>query len=533
MKDASRRKRIQIALVCAAIGVVVFLIFSWLNKLSSTNLAMVSMFEPDEGVLVPFIQKMVAPASGISQFLHQFIFYDYYFYGFPFFALSALIVLPLRLTGLIDQMPLFMVLTRQFISVLPMIAAVMILVYLQDGFKSYRSPFLMIFLLSIPAVVRNNLWWHPDGLTILLVVLTLFFLVKDDLRFGRFFLLAALFTGLATAIKYIGLYYFLAVGLTIFLGLVTRRASIKRIFGMSFAFVLIMVTVFLVSNPFLISHWARDTYLQIFQQQTTVLSEGYGVVYAKGIPAALPPIEENYGGLLIFAIPLAATIWGAFSGHRRLLHALIIVWFIPITITVFFISHFKFQYWLPVALPVFSCIAMLMPGRMGRDQWFRKENIIKSILLVIMIFQFGRFIVSDIHIIQERIGRAENNPRIEFFGQTIAALAPLESQTLNVYYDYRLYNPGREGWTVSTTFDLLNYAYFEKTKFDVLMLLNQRIKDYINPGVQGIDPGEFSLSQQFYRDADAGQLMGYRLVFRNQTGSLFLREKLFQEYFGE
>jgi hypothetical protein len=528
MMEADRKRQNWILLLCLVIAGLIFIAFFWVNQLSSANLAMVSMFEPDEGVLIPYVQRMVAPAEGIYQSLHQFVFYDYYFYGFPFFALSALIALPLRLAGLLDQMPLFMALTRQFISVLPMILAVLILVFMQDGFKSYRSPVLLVFLLSIPAVVRNNLWWHPDGLTILFAVLTLFFLNRDDLRFGRNFLLAAFFTGLATAIKLVGLYFFLAVGLTLVLGFFTKRASVRRMIGMSCAFVGIMVVTYIAFNPFMLSHWARDTYLQIFRQQTLVLSEGYGVVYAKGITAALPSIQENYGGLVLFAIPLGCAVWGAVKGKQRLLHALILAWFLPLTITVFFFSHFKFQYWLPVTLPVFSCVALLLPEKLRGTRWFSKENILRTVLLTIMVFQLGRFFFTDANIFEERIGRAENNPRIAFFETVSSKLASLDRQPLKVYYDYRLYMPGHSDWTVTTTFDLLNYGYIQENKFDVLLLLNQRIKDYINPAVQGIDPPEFALSQKFYRDADAGQIEGFKLLFRDDTGSIFIRENLNQ-----
>lgn len=520
----------KIFLISIAIAFAVFIAYFWINHLTSVNLAMVSMFEPDEGVLVPYILRMIAPADGVSQFLRQFIFYEYYFYGFPYFALSALVVLPLNIIGLLDQMPLFMVMVRQFISVLPMIAAVMLLVYMQDEFRSYRSPLLIIFLLSIPAVVRNNLWWHPDGLTILLVVLTIFFLAKDNLKFGRNFLLAAVFTGFAIAVKYLGLYFFLAVGLTLILGLIEKRASVKRMLVMSCVFILIMVVVTLGSNPFLLSHWARESYIQIFRQQTLVLNEGYGVVYAKGISAALPSIQENYGGLVLFLIPLACAIWGSITGQRKLLFRLIIAWFIPITFTVLFVSHFKFQYWLPVALPVFSCIAFLLPEKFNREHLTRRNDLLKTVLLLIMAYQFVSFLVTDSRIIQERIVRAENNPRIQFFDQASEVLAPMDSKELKVYYDYRLYMPPHKNWSVKTTFDLLYYEYLEMNDFDVLMLLDQRIKDYINPSVEGIDPGEFTLAREFYLDADRGQIDGFKLIFRNPTGLIFIRDLLFSEF---
>jgi hypothetical protein len=40
-------------------------------------------------------------------------------------------------------------------------------------------------MLSIRAVVRMNIqFWHPDALSVLAVVVTLFFLERDRLRFG-------------------------------------------------------------------------------------------------------------------------------------------------------------------------------------------------------------------------------------------------------------------------------------------------------------------------------------------------------------
>ena len=158
---------------------------------------------------------MIAPASTVNLALRHFIFYDYYYYGFPYFAISALFVLPLQWLGRLGDMPLVMLILRQFVSVLPLLAALLLLVYMQDGFRSYRSPVLFIFLLSVPAGVENNSWWHPDGLTFLLVVLTIFFLKRDNLRFGKYFLLAAAMSGVATATKLIGLHFFLAVGLTL------------------------------------------------------------------------------------------------------------------------------------------------------------------------------------------------------------------------------------------------------------------------------------------------------------------------------
>jgi len=90
--------------------------------------------------------------------------------------------------------------------------------------------------------------------------------------------------------------------------------------------------------------------------------------------------------------------------------------------------------------------------------------------------------------------------------------------------------PETPGWQTETSFDLLEYSYIEQRNFSVLMLLEQRIRDYLNEGVQGIDHEVFARNQQFYRDPDKEQLRGYHLVYRDPTGLVFVRDDLWKRY---
>ncbi len=320
-------------------ALVSFAIFVLPNAVASQNLSMVQMFQPDEAAPLTYIFQMIAPASTLNLALRHFVFYDYYFYGFPFFATSALAILPLQWLGRLSNLPLIMLLLRQFVSVLPMLVALLLLVYMQDGYRTYRSPVIFAVLLCVPAVVQNNLWWHPDGLTFLFVVLTIFFLKKDNLHFGWDFLIAAVCCGIATAIKLVGVYFFLAVGVTLFLGLLLKNVSIKRLAGMAITFLIVMGVAFVTANPFLLSHWARTAYGYIFQKQAFLLAEGYGVVYEKGLTAAWPLIHESFGELAFIGIALGAAIWGALRGPQRLFQTLILAWFVPLSVVVFFFTR--------------------------------------------------------------------------------------------------------------------------------------------------------------------------------------------------
>lgn len=492
---------------------------------------MVQMFSPDESAVYPYIMRMIAPANSLEQALRSFVFYDYYYYGFPYFGLSALVLIPLRWFGQLDNMPLVMLLLRQMISVLPMLAGLLLLVYLQDGYRTYRSPVLLSFLLVVPAVLSNNNWWHPDGIVFFLVVLTIFFLWRDNLRLGWNFLFAAVTCGIATATKIMGLYFFLAVGLVLVVALFARKASWKRCVGMAIAFLGVLAISFVAANPFLLSHWARTAYWYIFQKQTDLLNFGYGVIYAKGLAASWPDVRGGFGGAIFLLLSLGVAIWAVIRGPKRLLYGIILAWFIPVSVSVFWFTHFKYQYWLPAAIPLLSSLVLLLPEKWSRPVSFQVQNLFRYAAILIVVVQIAFFIRSDAAFFSERIHRAENNPRIQFYNQSMDVLQPLVGMKLNTYYDYRLYLPETPGWSQVTTFDLLEYNFIQQNQFGILLLLEQRIRDYLQPGMTGIDPELFKRNQQFYRDADNATVTGYHLLYRDPVGLIYVSDQLYQEYF--
>jgi hypothetical protein len=516
----------------AGFAAAAFALFCLPNLAASKNMSMIQMFAPDEAAPLPYVLRMIAPSASLDKALRGFIFYDYYYYGFPYFALSALLLLPLQALGKLADYSLMMLILRQFVSVLPMLAALLLLVYMQDGFRTYRSPLLFAFLLCIPAVVNNNLWWHPDSLTFLLVVLTIFFLWRDQLRFGRNFILAAVTCGVATATKLMGVYFFLAVGLTLLLGLVLKKNSWKKLALMGLAFIAVMAVAYVAANPFLLSHWARTAYVNIEIKQSDLLSQGYGVVYAKGLAAAWPTMHDNFGEWVFLVTALGVAVWAAWRDRsKRLLHGLILAWFIPVTFAVLVLTHFKYQYWLPAALPLFSCLAVVLPEKWTIDRKDVYKFVPQALVLLVLAGQFGLFVYAGAQNYSSHVSRAEHNDRIEFYDQAVQAVKPLAGQPLSVYYDYRLYVPDTPGWTTATNYDLLDYNFIGQNHFAVLLLLQQRIYDYLNPNVTGIDPQQFKLSQVFYRDANQGKIEGYRLVYRSALGLVYVRSDLYDQFF--
>jgi hypothetical protein len=197
-----------------------------------------------------------------------------------------------------------------------MLAAILLLVYTQTKFKSYlKSIGLFVFLIAVSAVVENNMWWHVDSLAVFFVALTFYFLDKDDLHFGRNFLLAAIAVGLATGTKVVGLFFFLAIPVYLLVGVIRQQITWRVACLKGAAFVGVMAATILISNPFMLipSQFARM--VRILTQQSTAMSQGWILTYAKGPGSWIPVIENLYGQLIFIALVFILLGW-AFGADR-------------------------------------------------------------------------------------------------------------------------------------------------------------------------------------------------------------------------
>jgi hypothetical protein len=527
----TKQRNVRILLLILAI--TAFALFAIPNAKASDNLAMVQVFEPDESALFPVIANMAQPKGDFVTFVKQFIVYERYNKGFPFYAPSALLLVLLRWMGLGKNPPLTFLALRQVISVLPMLCGLLLLVWLQDRFRTYRSVLLFLFLLITPAVVQNGFWWHPDGLTVLLSALVLFFLFKDQLSFGKYFYWAAAACGVLTAAKTVGVFFFLTVAAVLILGLIEKRITAGKAVLSGLKFITVMGAAFLVSSPFLFSEWGRAGYLNMMRAQMSSLSSGYGVIYAKGITAAWPMMKEYFGGVLFLLTSLGICLYSIAANKARLLCVLVLTWFIPLTLYVTFFSHFKYQYWLPVALPLFSCWVIVFPEKIRGFKLKDWRGAVRAGLMLLFLSQFLAFALQSQRMFSARVHRAENNPYIQFSDTAAKYLAPLEGVPLRVYSDYRLYVPETPGWELSTAYVPLSYAQIEEGGFEILLLAGQRVRDYLNPEAEGVDPVLFAESQRFYRDVERRAVNGFSFLGGDEAGLIFILQELCGQYFPE
>lgn len=525
-----QKKLIVLTLVLLSVAALAF--FSIPNSKASENLAMVSMFEPDENVMIPIIKRMVGPQPDLIHTIYRFFAYGFYSYGLPHFAPSAIVYKILTLFGQGDNMPVVMLSLRQIITVIPMLASLWVLVYLQDQFKSWRSVSLFVFLLSVPAVIQNGFWWHPDGLVMLFSSLVIYFLWKDDRSYGKYFNIAAVLCGVLAALKVVGFFFFLTIAMVLIWGLAEKKLTRKQFFQKAFLFIAIMAISIIAASPHLLIPNHRTFAFNVLRREIFETSKGYGIFYAKGLPAAWPTMTAFYGKAIFLITALAVSVWSLWDQETRFLRALILSWFIPLSLHLLLFSHFKYQYWLPVALPLFSNLAFLLPLKKQNDSRSNKLAPLRMALLLVVILQFGLFLVRDSELYTARKNRKENSTAITFYEKAVKELAPV-TENVTVYYDYRLYMPDTKGWSIESSFDLLTYDYIQSRNFNLLFLSQQRILDYLQPEAVGIDPQTFPLAQQFYRDANEGKIDGYKMLMRDKDTLLFIQEALCSKYYSD
>lgn len=350
------------------LGIAYFIAFIFPNQNGADNEQMLAMNSQDESFQYPFLMHMITPGKDAQETRWRLISYGHYIYGYPFYVASALTVLPLRMiygAALPDQISTTLLVLRQVISVLPMILAASILVYLVTRFRNILlSIFMFIFLLTIPGVVRQNIWWwHPDALSILCVVLTFFFLDRDQMRFRRNFFLAAFFCGLAASIKSVGVFFAVVVAGYLLVGLFQKRIKFTRAVIIGALFIVIMFLTYLFTNPLLFFPAQRERIIQVHIEHNYFFTHGWSDSdpYATGLASWLPILNGWYASIPFLLFSLVSLALASLSKNFRTVAQLFLAWIIPLSLyLIYFIAVKPDHYWLPVMLPLFTGGFMLI-----------------------------------------------------------------------------------------------------------------------------------------------------------------------------
>ncbi len=514
------------------ISIIYYCIFILPNNSGANDLSMLSIFEPDEFAQYPILMDMLEfRGDTLKHQLWNFVAYQHYYYGFPFYALSALTLLPVKFLSGLENVQLNMMLLRQVVSVLPILVTFWILVYLQTRFdKFWKSIILFVFLLSIPIVIRNNLWWHPDSLAIVFCVLVIFFLVQDQYRYGLNFNLAAIAVGFAIGTKNLGWFFFLTIFVYLLLGYLNKKIPLQKLFTKSAVFLALMISTVIISNPALIHPVERSFYWKIQKVQSAAMGFGWDVAYQTGPGSWYLIISEYYGHWITLLLLLTGLGIGLYKKETRLTNILILTWVLPMLVYILFFVAIKPTHLLmPIALPLFSSVVNIIPA-MDKKKVNGNKNWYIFIPFLFLIVQFGRNVTWDYQYIQETLHREEQHPAISFYTKMESAILAClpEDRKMTVFRDIRAYVPESDNLKVVMSWKVVDYNYIKELNPEIIVLQMQKIYDYTKPGLINTaqDKKQMQLTIDFYSDARDKNLTNYSLVLDDNYGLVFLRDDL-------
>lgn len=516
--------------VLVLITLLVFGVFCIPNSQGSADRAMVGIFEPDEGAIYDVVRRMTRPANTPGESIVNFINYGFYHYGFPFFGYSGLVAYPLRWLDRFEDTQLLMLVLRQAVSVLPMLAGLLTLVWLHDQYRTWRSVALYLLLLVVPAVSMNGTWLHPDGLVLFLTALILYFLWRDDRRFGFNFYAAAALCGVLTAAKLVGVYFFLTIAWLLWQAIRSKQFTFGQAFKKGLSFLLVMGIAFLLSNPFVFYFASLRKYAGTLYNEFVQINAGYDLIYQTGLAASLPDIVRAYGQVFFLALCLIGLILGSVRGPRQHLFRLLLTWSIPLTLMVLTGTHFKYQYWMPVGMPLISSLAFFFPGPSEagaqEEKTWKIPRWMQAGVAVLILVQAAMFLPQNFRYLKESSQRTQDNPVLNSYYAMEKVLAPLGDQHFRMYHDYRLYVPEGKRRHLETSFEMLHQSFIDAGNYDLMYFSRQRIQDYVNPEAEGINPEQLATSRVFYNKLLTNTLPGYKLAYEDPIAKLFVRDEL-------
>ncbi|MHC1740314.1 MAG: hypothetical protein AB9897_04305 [Anaerolineaceae bacterium] len=542
-------KQRQVFWVLIAFSLSIVLLYIFPDLQGAVNSEMLSVFQPDEYAQYPYVIHMLRGGT-VIQTIHSFLVYGHYYYGYPFYFFSGLALIPVKLilgANWTASTPIIMTVLRETQNVIPMLIAMLLLVWMTTQFRSvWKSVLLFVFLESLPVVVANNQWWHPDSWLVLFCVLTLFFLQRDKLRFGKNFFFSAIAVGLATSTKMLGVLFITSYIVYLSYGLITKKISLGKAFIKAALFLLIMAATILLGTPQLLMPQERLELIAVFKDNFLQNTRGFWVT-SGGVSQNWRTFSEfmqnGYSGWIMVSASLFILIVGIAKKETRLYSFLLFSWvFTYCGYFIFIAATLRPHYFIPVILPLFAAIAQFWPERIELNR--KVQNVedrvsqpfywvsIASVLLILVFSIINCFdLQKSVH---QTLREEVNSPSIQFFtrvDQKYLIRLPID-KNFTIYRDWRAYVAPQTNWNVTMNWDLADYSKINELKPAILFLETENINYFSDPSKLSIalDETGMKLKNQFYLDAKNDGIQGYVLLDKSDFGKAFARQDIYDTY---
>ena len=278
-----------------------------------------------------------------------------------------------------DQLQLNLLILRQFANVLPAAISVFLCTWLATRFKKFW-PSLAVFLVLM--TVRemfhiSETFWHPDAINLLFVVLTFYYLDRDQLKFGPNFYFAAITCGLSTATRLFGAFFFLAIAWLLVWGWIKKVLNFRKVLLAGSLFILLMVGTILVANPYTFSPGELGAAQNTFARRQAVMANGINEpdpenIYRTGLDAWWPFMTRSFGSSATLITLGISVVIGALGKKHANFYRILLAWLLAIgTYLIGFVLVKSSWYMLPFLVPLY-CAAMALPENI--EVWVENRN---------------------------------------------------------------------------------------------------------------------------------------------------------------
>jgi len=517
-------------LITLAIAVVYVAAFIPVNQRCSQNHNMLLCAGSDEYYQYPFLMAMGTRQKTLFGTVKNVIDHKHYYYGYPFYFVSAAAIAPLRVLAQFrdGNYTQAHILALRQLSPLFIAAAIFLIVAMWTGFHSLpHAASMFVFLAALPSVIENNTWWHPDGMVTFFIVATIFCLSRDNLQFGKWFYWSAVACGVAISTKVIGIFFVVCIPAYLACGVLQKKLPPIRAVRNGAIFVALMLASVVVTYPVLLIPHKNAAIRAVMEHQTTMNNFGWGVRMEKGPLAHYTETLRLYFGLWpIYGLALVCGVIGLRDADkkRRVLTLISLAWSLPfLCYLLFVVARKSHYYFIPVLLPLFPLLWLAFVGEAAT----KPRLLLRYAVGIVLIGQFALFLPTNFQYYSKMATEERDAPALVFYQELLDRKILNESaaKPVSIFRDPYVYLPPVAAFDQRMKWGAADYSDIRTFRPDFIMLLQTYIDEHSAPGQveKSFDKKQAQASLRFYRDAKENKIEGYRMIYQNQFATAYER----------
>lgn len=254
--------------------IIVFIFLAYINY-RHLDIGFLSQFSIDEYVFHGSLLNMYDGLVSLD--IKKIFSYGFYSYGFIFFFLNLLAVVPFLA---FDNIEMSIYIPRVISSLFAVGSLWFVYKIARLQVDKYFSILISLIILTMPGFYRNALYFHPDWMMTFLIVLSVYFFTKDDFKYKKFFWWSIVAFGFAISTKIQAITFLPFVFVYIFYENFQNKSFKNTVTGIKLFIksVVSLIAIFIITNPYLIHPSGLKVFLTSFTKNMDSNATNHGKV---------------------------------------------------------------------------------------------------------------------------------------------------------------------------------------------------------------------------------------------------------------